>query len=124
MDAQERRMSRDGRYAAGAWMRRSGECPGTDGQKIAPAFSALPPSMAVVCRGRMDAQKRRMSRDERVHISSTLGDVPPHAPVKVFEIPMRICVGVALKGRRIGIRYSLFGSNLRKPARGTLRLLF
>jgi len=27
MDAQERRMSMDGRYAAGAWMRRSGECP-------------------------------------------------------------------------------------------------
>ena len=63
-------------------------------------------------------------KDERVHISSTLDDVPPHAPVKVFEMPMRICVGAALKGRRIGIRYSLFGSNLRKPARGTLRLLF
>jgi len=31
MDAQERRMSMDGRYAAGAWMRRSGECPWMDG---------------------------------------------------------------------------------------------
>ena len=26
-----------------------------NGQKIAPAFSALPPSLAVVCRGGMDA---------------------------------------------------------------------
>ena len=30
MDAQERRMSTDGRYAAGAWTRRSGECPRMD----------------------------------------------------------------------------------------------
>jgi hypothetical protein len=63
-------------------------------------------------------------KDELVHVSNTLGDVPPHAPVKVFEIPMRICAGYALKGRKIGIRYSLFGSNLRKPARGQLRLIF
>ncbi len=27
-----------------------------DGQKIAPAFSALPPSLAVVCRGAMSLQ--------------------------------------------------------------------
>jgi hypothetical protein len=63
-------------------------------------------------------------KDELVHVSNTLGDVPPHAPVKVFEIPMRICAGAALEGRKNGIRYSLFGSNLRKPARGQLRLLF
>jgi hypothetical protein len=54
-------MFRDERYAAGAWMRRSGECSGMNGQKIAPAFSALPPSLAVVCRGRMDAQERLVS---------------------------------------------------------------
>jgi len=51
-------MSRDGRYVAGAWLRRSDECPGMEVQEIAPAFPALPPSMAVVRRGRMDAQER------------------------------------------------------------------
>ncbi len=50
-------MSRDGRYSAkrqdaGAHMSRM------DGQKIAPAFSALPPSMAVVCRSAMDGKER------------------------------------------------------------------
>jgi len=33
-----------------------------NGQKIAPAFSALPPSLAGVLRGRMDARERRMFR--------------------------------------------------------------
>ena len=39
-------------------------CPWMDGQKIAPAFSAVPPSMAVVFRGRMDAQERRLKRTD------------------------------------------------------------
>jgi len=63
-------------------------------------------------------------KDELVHASNTMGDLLPHVPVQVFETPIRICVGSALKGRKIGIRYSLFAKNLRKPAKGKLRLLF
>ncbi len=63
-------------------------------------------------------------KDELVHASNTMGNLLPHVPVQVFETPIRICVGSALKGRKIGIRYSLFAKNLRKPARGKLRLIF
>jgi len=63
-------------------------------------------------------------KDDLVDISCTLGDVPPHEPINVFSTPVRICVGSMLKGRKVGIRYSLFGRNLRKPAKGKLRLLF
>jgi hypothetical protein len=63
-------------------------------------------------------------KDDLVHISSTLGDVQPQVPIMVFSTPVRICVGSALGGRRVGIRYSLFGRNLRKPAKGQLRLIF
>jgi hypothetical protein len=63
-------------------------------------------------------------KDDAIHISNTLGEIPTHAPVNAFETPLRICVGSDLKGRRLGIRYSLFGSNLRTPAKGKLRLLF
>jgi hypothetical protein len=42
------------RYAAGAGMRRSSGLQDV-GQKIAPAFSALPPSLVVVCSGHRDA---------------------------------------------------------------------
>jgi hypothetical protein len=63
-------------------------------------------------------------KDDSVNVSNTLGDVSTDAPVHVFETPLRICVGTELKNRKLEIRYSLFGSNLRKPARGRLRLLF
>jgi len=63
-------------------------------------------------------------KDNLVHISNTLGDVPPQESVKVYSTPVRICVGAALEGRKVGIRYSLFGRNLRKPAKGKLRLIF
>lgn len=63
-------------------------------------------------------------KDDLVDISCTLGEVPPHEPINVFSTPIRICVGSILKGRKVGIRYSLFGRNLRKPAKGKLRLLF
>lgn len=56
-------------------------------------------------------------KDDLIHISSTLGEVQPHMPVKVFSTPVRICVGSELSGRRVGIRYSLFGRNLRSPRR-------
>lgn len=63
-------------------------------------------------------------QDNLVHVCSTLGQILPNAPAPAFEIPLRFCVGSALKGRKIAIRYSLFGRNLRKPATGRLRLIF
>ena len=63
-------------------------------------------------------------KDDSVHVSNTLGDISTDAPVRVFETPLRICVGNELRGRKLQIRYTLFGSNLRKPARGSLRLVF
>ena len=64
------REARDGRsgdvygwsYAAEGRTSESGECPGMDALEIAPAFPVYPPSLAVVCRGRMDAQERRICR--------------------------------------------------------------
>jgi hypothetical protein len=63
-------------------------------------------------------------KDDSIHVSSSLGELPTDAPVQVFETPLRICVGHELRGRKLGIRYSLFGSNLRRPAKGKLRLIF
>jgi len=63
-------------------------------------------------------------RDDSIHVTAKLGDVPGGEPVEVFTTPLRICVGSELKGRRIGIHYSLFAKNLREPAKGRLRLLF
>ena len=44
--------------------------------------------------------------------------------MSLFSLPLRICVGRELKGRRIGIQYSLQAHNLRTAATGKLRLLF
>jgi len=63
-------------------------------------------------------------RTDAVQITAKLGDIQPGEPVDVFVTPLRVCVGNALKGRRIGVRYSLFAQNLRTTAKGTLRLLF
>jgi hypothetical protein len=63
-------------------------------------------------------------KDDSIHVSSTLGEISTDAPVQVFETPLRLCVGQELRGRKIGIRYSVYGSNLRKPAKGRLKLLF
>ena len=60
----------------------------------------------------------------RYMFSVKLGDIQPGEPIDVFELPMRICVGDELKGRRLGIQYSLFAQNLRTPAKGKIRLLF
>lgn len=62
-------------------------------------------------------------KDDAIHISSTLDEVSKDAPIKVFETPLRLCMGHELRGRKVGIRYSLNGSNLRKPAKGKLRLI-
>ena len=63
-------------------------------------------------------------KDDSVQVSDKLGSVSSEAPVQVFEIPLRICVGSDLRGRRFGLRYSLYGRNLRTPAKGKLRLVF
>jgi len=63
-------------------------------------------------------------REGAIHVSGKLGDVPPGEPAEIFSTPLRICVGRSLKGRRLGIKYSLFAHNLRSPAKGTLKLQF
>lgn len=61
-------------------------------------------------------------RKESVRIVVRLDDVLPGAPVEVFTVPLRICAGHELKGRRLGIQYSFSAQNLRSPAKGRLRL--
>jgi len=63
-------------------------------------------------------------RDKAIHIAGKLDDIPAGEPVEMFTSSLRICVGSALKGRRVGIQYALKAGNLRTPAKGTLRLLF
>jgi len=60
--------------------------------------------------------------DDAIKISSQLGDIQPGEPIDVFRVPLRVCIGDDLKGRRIGIQYSLFAHNLRSPAKGKLRI--
>lgn len=62
-------------------------------------------------------------RGDSVQISVKLGDVEPGAPAQAFPVPLRICVGDALQGRRLGIQFTLFAQNLRSPANGKLRLI-
>lgn len=63
-------------------------------------------------------------RDDSINVSVKLGDIDPGEPSEVFSEPLRICVGAELKGRRLGIKYSLFAHNLRSAAKGKLRLSF
>lgn len=63
-------------------------------------------------------------KPDAIHISYSVGDLPPDTPQKVFRVPLRICVDKRLKERRMGIQFSLFGRNLRAPVRGKLRLQF
>jgi len=62
-------------------------------------------------------------RDDSVNVSVKLGDIEPGEPNEVFSEPLRICAGTELKGRRLGIQYSLFAHNLRSAAKGKLRLI-
>ena len=62
--------------------------------------------------------------DDAVQISGKLGDIPPGEFIDVFDVPLRLCVGNSLRGKRFGMQYSLFAQNLRAPAKGKLRLLF
>ena len=59
-----------------------------------------------------------------IHVSKTLGEIPCGEPVLAFEIPLRVCAGSELQGRKFGMSYALSAANLRYPAKGTLRLLF
>jgi len=63
-------------------------------------------------------------RDDSVLVTSTLGDIAGDSVTDAFTVPLRVCVGTGLAGRRLGIRYSLQAANLRLPAKGTLRLQF
>jgi len=63
-------------------------------------------------------------RDDSALVTSTLGEIGADTLVEAFTLPLRVCVGHGLEGRRLGIRYSLQAANLRHPARGTLRLQF
>ena len=59
-----------------------------------------------------------------VQVSARIGDIPPGEQVDMFEMPLRVCVGSLLRGRRFAMQYSLFAQNLRAPSKGRLRLLF
>jgi len=63
-------------------------------------------------------------KDDVVHVTCKIGNVPVGEPVNVFETPLRLCAGKDLSGRRLAFRYSLHGQNLRSPANGELRIAF
>jgi hypothetical protein len=63
-------------------------------------------------------------KDDSVHIMAKIGDIPTGEPIDVFTLPLLVCVGNDLRGRRFGIRYALHGQNLRAPAKGQLKLTF
>jgi hypothetical protein len=63
-------------------------------------------------------------KDDAIHVSFAVGDIPAGEPVNAFAIPLRLCVGDNLRGRRFGLRYAVQGQNLRAPARGQLKLKF
>lgn len=62
--------------------------------------------------------------DNSIRITQKIGTIPAGEPVEVFQTPLRVCAGAALRGRKFSVRYALFGQNLRPPAKGRLRLLF
>lgn len=62
--------------------------------------------------------------DDSVKVTSKIGDIPVGEPIEVFASPLRLCIGEDLGGKRFRINYSLHGQNLRRPAKGNLRLLF
>ena len=65
-----------------------------------------------------------VSTGERtISASNIIGTIGCGSPVSAFGVPLRICVSSLLKGRKLGLHYALFGSNLREPVQGKLRLL-
>ena len=63
-------------------------------------------------------------KDDSVHVTAKIGDIPAGEPIEIFTSPLLMCIGADLKGRRFGIRYALHGQNLRAPAKGQLKLTF
>lgn len=63
-------------------------------------------------------------KDDSIHVSMKVGDIPAGEPIEAFRVPLRLCAGTDLKDAKFGIRYALFGRNLRTPAKGKLRILF
>jgi len=63
-------------------------------------------------------------KKDSVQVSSILGDLPPDSPREAFGVPLRICVSSVLKGRKLRICYVLESKNLRRPVKGSLKLLF
>ena len=63
-------------------------------------------------------------KDDSVHINCAIGDIPSGEPIDVFSMPLKLCAGSDLVGRRFGIRYALQAQNLRAPATGQLKLKF
>lgn len=63
-------------------------------------------------------------QNDSIRISASTGTIDPGEPRRVFRMPVRVCVGDALKGRRLRINYRLSAKNLRQPAKGKLKLVF
>jgi len=57
-----------------------------------------------------------------VTVSAKMDEITPGDMSEVFRVPLRICAGAALAGRKLGLTYSLSASNLREPAKGRLTL--
>ena len=57
-------------------------------------------------------------KDDSVHVTAKIGDIPAGEPIEIFTSPLLMCIGADLKGRRFGVRYALHGQNLRAPAKG------
>ncbi|MDJ0907233.1 MAG: ATP-binding protein [Woeseiaceae bacterium] len=62
--------------------------------------------------------------ENSLQVSVKLDAIEPGVPTEVFDLPLRICVGNELEGRRVSIQYALHAHNLRTAARGQLRLVF
>jgi hypothetical protein len=63
-------------------------------------------------------------KDSAIQVNCAVGDIPAGEPVNAFAVPLRLCVGSALRGRKFGLRYAVHGQNLRAPAEGQLKLTF
>lgn len=63
-------------------------------------------------------------KNDAIQVSNLIGEIPCGEPVFAFDVPLRVCAGSDLTGRKFGIRYALTGTNLRAPVTGMLRLVF
>ena len=63
----------------------------------------------------------RRSRNA-VKVTARMNGLLPGEMSEVFQVPLRICAGDELAGRKLGLVYSLSSSNLRETAKGSLTL--